>query len=62
MILRCCYGRAIPHNFAKVGILSISGNLAPFTYKFGPTHRLIPIRITIIAIAVAAFFEAIQIT
>ncbi len=41
---------------------SISGNPAPLTYKFEPTHRLIPIRITIIAIAVAAFFEAIQIT
>ncbi len=40
---------------------SISGT-PPLTYKFGPTHRLIPIRITIIAIAVAAFFEAIQIT
>ncbi len=41
---------------------SISGDPAPLTYKFGPIHRLIPIRITIIAIAVAAFFEAIQIT
>ena len=43
---------------------SISENPAPPTYKFGPTHRLIIIRITIIAIAVAAFvnFEAIQIT
>ena len=41
---------------------SISEDSAPLTYEFGPTHRLIPIRITIIAIAVAAFFEAIQIT
>ena len=43
---------------------SISGDPAPPTYKFGPTHCLILIRITIIAIAVAAFvkFEAIQIT
>jgi len=40
---------------------SISGDPAPPTYKFGPTHHLIPIRITI---AAAAFvnFEAIQIT
>jgi len=43
---------------------SISGDPAPLTYRFEPTHGLIPIRITIIAIAVAAFvnFEAIQIT
>jgi len=40
---------------------SISGDPAPPTYEFGPTHRLIPIRITIIAIAVVNF-EAIQIT
>jgi len=41
---------------------SISGNPAPPTYKFGPTHRLIPIRITIIAVAAFLNFEAIQIT
>ena len=40
---------------------SISGDPAPLTYKFEPIH-LIPIRITIIAVAVAALFEAIQIT
>jgi len=41
---------------------SISGNPAPPTYKFEPTHRLIPIRITIIAVAAFVNFEAIQIT
>ncbi len=41
---------------------SISGNPAPPTYKFGPIHRLIPIRITIIAVAAFVNFEAIQIT
>ncbi len=41
---------------------SISGNPAPPTYKFEPTHRLIPIRITIIAVAAFLNFEAIQIT